>query len=154
MISPEILRRYPFFSGLDDAALKAVAMISDEVCFNKGETIYSSGQPNAAILLMEEGAIETYLVVDDPNNRANTKEFFLDDIDTGEVFGISALVEPKLHTTTARATKTGKLVRIDGASLEKLCQANPQFGYILMREMANTLLARLHQDRIQLAACR
>jgi hypothetical protein len=31
MISLELLRRYPFFAGLDEAELKAIAMIADEV---------------------------------------------------------------------------------------------------------------------------
>ncbi|HEY3344940.1 MAG TPA: cyclic nucleotide-binding domain-containing protein [Anaerolineaceae bacterium] len=154
MISPEILRRYPFFSSFDDAALKAVAMISEEVCFTKGETVYETGRPNSAVLLLEEGSIESYLVVEDPNNPHNRREFYLDDLDTGEVFGISAMVETKIHTTTARAGKPCKLVRIDAAALEKLCAANPQFGYTLMKEMAGVLLSRLHQDRIQLAAAR
>jgi CRP/FNR family transcriptional regulator, cyclic AMP receptor protein len=154
MISPEILRRYPFFSSFDDAALKAVAMVSEEVCFNPGETVYESGKPNSAILLLEEGSVESYLVVDDPNNPRNRKEFYLDDLDAGEVFGISAMVETKIHTTTARAGKPSKLVRIDAAALEKLCAANPEFGYLLMKEMACVLLDRLQQDRIQLAAAR
>jgi CRP-like cAMP-binding protein len=154
MISPEILRRYPFFSGLDDAGLKAVAMISEEVCFEKGETIYATGQPNTALFMLTEGNVETYLVIDDPNNPAYHKEYYLDDLDLGEVFGISAMVEPKVHTTTARASKAGKLIRIDGNALEDLFDCNCGIGYVLMKEMAATLLYRLQQDRIQLAAAR
>ncbi len=154
MISPEILRRYPFFAGLEDADLKAIAMISEEISFEKGETIYETGKPNNALLLLTEGNVETYLVIDDPNNRANRKEFFLDDVEIGEVFAISAMAEPKVHTTTARASKSAKLIRIDAAALEKLFDSNCRLGYVLLKEMAATLLYRLQQDRIQLAACR
>ncbi len=154
MISPEILRRYPLFSELDDAALKAIAMISDEVSFAKGDTIYETGKPNSYVYLLEEGCIESYLVVEDPNNKAYHKEYYLDDIDLGEVFGVSALIEPKMHTTTARGSRGGKFVRISGVGLESLSELNPRLGYILMRAMAGHLLYRLEQDRIQLAACR
>lgn len=154
MISPEILRRYPFFSGLDDAALKAIAMISEEVFFANGDTIYETGEPNSSIYILEEGCIESYLVVEDPNNSTYHKEYYLDDLDLGEVFGISALVEPKIHTTTARGSRDGRFVRISGAGIESLCELNPRLGYILMRAMADQLLYRLQQDRIQLAACR
>ncbi|HEX9012723.1 MAG TPA: cyclic nucleotide-binding domain-containing protein [Anaerolineaceae bacterium] len=153
MISPEILRRYPFFREMDDAALKAIAMISEEVCFEKGDVVYESGQPNRSVFLLTDGGVETFLEVDDPNNPANHKEYYLDDLELGEVFGISAMVELKVHTTTARANRKSKLVRIDGAGLENLCELNPRLGYLLMKEMSNTLLNRLHQDRIQLAAC-
>ena len=30
MISPEILRRYPYFAGIDDAVLRQLAMIAEE----------------------------------------------------------------------------------------------------------------------------
>jgi CRP-like cAMP-binding protein len=153
MISPEILRRYPFFNKFSATALKSVAMIAEEVTFKQGEVIYESGKPNQAVLLLETGCIESFLIVTDPNGKSAPKEFYLDDLDPGEVFGISALVEEKVHTTTAQAGRDGKLVRIDAAKLEALCEADTQFGYVLMKEMADTLLKRLHQDRIQLAAC-
>ncbi len=153
MISPEVLRRYPFFSRFSDTALKSVAMISEEVAFKQGEVIYEAGQPNAAVLLLETGCIESFLIVHDPNRPGVHKEYYLDDLDPGEVFGISAMVEEKVHTTTAQASRDGKLVRIDAAKLEALCETDPKFGVMLMKEMADTLLKRLQQDRIQLAAC-
>jgi CRP-like cAMP-binding protein len=154
MISPEILRRYPFFANLDDASLKAIAMISEEVPFEKGEQLYATGQPNQKLYFLTDGAAESFLVIDDPQNEKYHKEYYLDDLDLGEVFGISAMVEPATHTTTARTSKAGKLVRIDGPKLEKLFDENPKFGNILMKAMIAQLLYRLQQDRIQLAAMR
>jgi CRP-like cAMP-binding protein len=154
MISPEILRRYPFFSKLSDPDLKAIAMISEEETYKQGDVIYTSGKPNPSVLLLETGCIESFLVIEDPNQPASHNEYYLDDIDPGEVFGISAMVAGKLHTTTARASRAGKLVRIDAVKLERLCEADTALGYVLMKEMADTLLYRLQQDRIQLAACR
>ncbi len=152
MISPEVLRRYPFFSNLDDSALKEIAMISEEVKFSPGETIYKTGQPNPAILFLEEGCIESYLVIENLEQQAHYKEYYLDDFDPGEAFGISAIIEPKIHTTTARARRRGKLIRIDADRLSKLFEADPRLRYVLLREMTSTLLNRLHQNRIQLAA--
>lgn len=153
MISPEVLRRYSFFSRFNDTILKQVAMISEEVSFKQGEVIYEAGKPNQAVLLLETGCIESFLVIEDPDHKPAAREFYLDDLDPGEVFGISAMVEEKVHTTTAQASRDGKLVRIDAARLEGLCEEDPRFGYMLMKEMADTLLKRLQQDRIQLAAC-
>ena len=152
MISPEILRRYPFFGGLDDTALKEVAMISEEVKFAQGDTIYETGQPNSNILFLEEGCIESYLVIEDHDNPHKRQEYYLDDYDPGEAFGISAVLEPRIHTTTARARQRGKLIRIDADGLCKLFETNPRLGYIMMQEMSSILLHRLHQNRIQLVA--
>jgi CRP/FNR family transcriptional regulator, dissimilatory nitrate respiration regulator len=154
MISPEILRRNPFFANLADADLKAIAMISEEAPFAKGETIYATGQPNHSLYFLTDGAAESFLVITDPNNEKYHKEYYLDDLDLGEVFGISAMVDPAIHTTTARASKAGKLVRIDGPALTKLFDNDPKLGNTMLKEMIAQLLYRLQQDRIQLAAMR
>ncbi len=154
MISPEILRRYPFFANLDDASLKAIAMISEEVPFKKDDLIYATGQANHSLYFLTDGAAESFLVITDPNNDKYRKEYYLDDLDLGEVFGISAMVEPAVHTTTARASKAGKLVRIDGDALLKLFEKDHVLGCTMMKEMIAELLYRLQQDRIQLAAAR
>ena len=36
MISPEVLRRYPYFAGISEESLKQVAMIADETCVAAG----------------------------------------------------------------------------------------------------------------------
>ena len=41
MISPEQLRRYPYFADVNEDALKEVAMIADEVAAWAGITLYS-----------------------------------------------------------------------------------------------------------------
>jgi hypothetical protein len=43
MISPELLRRYPFFGLLTEAQLKAIAMIAQETNFTDGTQIFKEG---------------------------------------------------------------------------------------------------------------
>jgi hypothetical protein len=40
MISPEMLRRYAYFAGIQDESLKAVAMISDERTAASGAVLF------------------------------------------------------------------------------------------------------------------
>jgi len=49
MISPELLRNFPHFSGLSYECLKAIAMISDEREFEKGAHV-SGGQHSNPLL--------------------------------------------------------------------------------------------------------
>ncbi len=42
MISPELLRRYPFFGFLGDAQLKAIAMIAEESTYEKDQPIFEA----------------------------------------------------------------------------------------------------------------
>ena len=50
MISPEMLRRYPFFADMDDTSLKAIAMITEEIPLKAGEILFHSGQPSAGFI--------------------------------------------------------------------------------------------------------
>ena len=56
MISPELLRRYPFFGPLNDTQLKAIAMIADEVTIEKGVTLFKEKEPAVAMYLLKEAA--------------------------------------------------------------------------------------------------
>ena len=55
MISPEILRRYPFFGFMTDAELKAVAMIAEEVSYKEGETLLGKREARQLALLFGRG---------------------------------------------------------------------------------------------------
>ena len=58
MISPEFLRRYPFFGGLTEAQLSGIALIADEVGFTKGTVIGEGGRPSTKFYLLTEGSVD------------------------------------------------------------------------------------------------
>ena len=154
MISPEMLRRHPFFADLDDASIKAIAMITEEIPLKAGEILFRSGQPSQALYLLVEGDIETSLVITDNNDPTFLKEFYLDDYNPGEMFGLSALIEPNIHSISTRVSRAGKMLRIDGAKLNQLCSSDTRLGYQVMKQLARTALERLYHTRVQLAAAR
>ena len=41
MISPELLRRFPFFGNLENSQLVAISIIAEEETFNSEDTIFS-----------------------------------------------------------------------------------------------------------------
>jgi CRP/FNR family transcriptional regulator, cyclic AMP receptor protein len=154
MLSPEMLRRYPFFVDMDDMSIKAIAMIAEEIPLKAGETIFESGQAGKTLYLLVEGNIETSLVIKDNSDPTFQKEFYLDDFNPGETFGLDSLIEPNIHSITARASRAGKLLRIDAAKLIQLCDSDARLGYQVMKQLARTALERLEHTRVQLAAAR
>jgi CRP-like cAMP-binding protein len=154
MVSPELLRRYPFFGFLDDAQLKAVAMLAEEVAVHQGETLLENDRPAAALFVLLEGSAELDYVVMDRDNPRLRKEFYISDINPGEVSGISALIEPYIYTATVRATSAGRVVRIDAAGLRALCEVDSRLAAALMRQLARAAMERLHDTRVQLVAAR
>lgn len=153
MISPELLRRYPFFGFLDDRQLKAVAMIAEDIYLEKGELLFEADSPAAAMYLIVDGCIDFYYVVTDRNGFEARREFYLGEHGPGEIIGISALIEPYVYTTAARVSSPGlDVVRIEGAALRALCEVDIELAYGLVRQTARLALERLHDTRILLAA--
>ncbi len=154
MVSPELLRRYPFFGFLDDSQLRAVAMIAEEITFERGDMILESGKPADSLYFLIEGSAELCYVVADPYSSELRKELFISDLNPGEIFGISALIDPYLYTGTMRATGPCRVIQLQAAALRAICEVDPQMAYGLMRQTAKTAMSRLHDTRVQLAAAR
>lgn len=154
MISPELLRRFPFFGFLSDAQTRAVAMVSEDVKLAAGESLFEPETPAGALYVFVEGAVDQLLVVidrDDPNLR---KEFFLCETNPGDVIGLHSLVPPQVHTVAARATAPSRLIKVDAPALRALCETDPGFARGLMTQVAGAALANLNDAQSQLAAAR
>ena len=152
MISPELLRRYPFFGNLSDAQLKSIAMIAEEVSWEKGVTVVEECEPADYFFLLLEGDVDLYYRSEDKLNPKTRKDFLVGEINAGEIFAISGLIEPYIYTATARAAKISTVVRIDAIVLREQMGKKCEMGYTLMRKIAKAAMERLEYTRVQLAA--
>ena len=71
----------------------------------------------------------------------------------GDIVGISALIEPCIYTTAARAATRCDLVKFDGAGLRALGETDLGLAYRMMNEAAKLAIRRLDEAHAQLAAC-
>jgi CRP/FNR family cyclic AMP-dependent transcriptional regulator len=152
MVSTELLRRYPFFGGLTAAQLKAVAMITEEVSFSKGATLFEEGNPADCFYLLIDGEIDLYYRSEKESHNKQRKELLAAEIDTGEIFALSGLIEPYIFTATARAGKNSHVLKIEAAAMRALMEKKCEMGYVLMRQVAKAAMERLENTRVQLAA--
>jgi CRP-like cAMP-binding protein len=154
MISPEILRRYPFFGHLEPGQLKAIAMIAEEMGFQKNDFLLEEGQPANSLFLLVDGNIDLIFISKDEFHPEHSKVFNVGEINPGEVFGISALIEPYIYSSTAQATSVGKCLKIDAVALRALFELDQRLGCTLTRQVAKAAMERLAATRVQLAAAR
>jgi CRP-like cAMP-binding protein len=154
MVSPERLRRYPFFGPFGSDQLNAMAMLTDEIDVETGDIVFHAGQPANALYFLMEGSVDLHYVAVDEINTELRKDFFVSEINPGEPFGISALLEPYQYTGTVRVAQPSRVLRLDAAGLRALCEVDPKIAAILMRQVAKAAMSRLHDTRIQLAAAR
>ena len=154
MISPELLRRYPFFAFLNEEQLRAVAMLSEDVEIDANATVFDAGMPADALCLLTEGDLDLYYVVVDRDDPKLKKEFFLNEFNVGDIFGISAVIEPYVYSGTVRASTASGIVKVDGAGLRALCEVDARLAAGLMKAVAHAAMERLIETRVQLAAAR
>ena len=152
MVSPEILRRYPFFGSLSDAQIKAVAMIADEETIPKGAVICEEGQPATAFYLLVDGGVSLFYKSEEEFNPSSRKDFLVGEINPGEVFAISAFVEPYKYTSTVKAEQDCRVIKFYSSELNKLIEKDSRLYCTLMRETAKAAMERLAYARVQLAA--
>jgi CRP-like cAMP-binding protein len=80
------------------------------------------------------------------------KEYFIGVVNPGEIFGISSVIEPHVHTATLRADKDGHVIKINATALCDLCKEDPSLAVELLKAVAKTAMSRLQMTRTQLVA--
>ena len=149
MISPELLRRYPFFGFLTDAEQKALAMMSDEAGFADGEEIFKAGASADYLYFMLSGNASNYFALNNPS--APYKEVYAGEINPGELFGVSGLLEPYRYSTILRANGAVKAIRIDARALRAAFELDNKLGFEFMKALSAALMQRLQEARAQIS---
>lgn len=152
MISPEILRRYPFFGVLSPKQIKAMAMIGEEETYRKGAIICEEGKPANALYILLEGGLSLYYKSEAEFHPESRKDFLVGEISQGEVFGISAMIEPYTSTATIKAEQDCHVIKFGVPELFQLIENDQQLYCRLMKEIAKSAMERLAFARVQIAA--
>lgn len=146
MISPEMLRRYPYFAGVSDQSLKEIAMIAEEKHVPTGTRMFGEGDPANYLYIISKGEVNIDYLLGDGEIRT------VDTLVDGDLLVWSALIEPYKATAIGTTTKDCELICIDGSRLRALCEQDPLLGYRLTSQVAKLLANRLEGARVQLAA--
>ena len=145
MISPEVLRRYPYFARINDESLKHLALIAEEKAIPANTVMFREGDTATHLSVILKGEVNIQYMLGNGELRT------VDTLVEGDLLMWSALVEPYKATALGTSTKETHLVRIDAAKLRGLCEKDPLLGYRLMTQVAKLLAHRLEGARIQLA---
>lgn len=151
MISPELMRRYPFFSLLTEDQLKAIAMISDEKTYAKDTILLKEDTPASKLFLLMEGDVD---LIFSGGGEGAIVNALVGSIAPGEVLGVSSMIEPYKFISSAKATTAIKVIEINGIALRALCEVDSKMGYALMRNISIAVLERLKYTQVELAAAR
>ena len=141
MVSVNDLEQFPIFSGMDRDLLAGVARLCSRRSFRAGETCVVEGEPARYLHLLVSGKIAL--------ERKLPEKWLLHSVGTvhiigeGEVFGWSSLVEPGVHTASARCEQDCGVILIKGKELEAILEEGGKASYQFMKRLATVIALRL-----------
>ena len=145
MISPEVLRAYPYFAGANEESLRQLAMATEELTFQEGQVLFREGQAAERLYILIRGEVDIQYELNTGEHRT------VDTVVAGDVLVWSALVRPYRTTALAIARRTSEVIAVDSRKLRELCESDRDLGFSLMTEIAQATSHRLEGARVQLA---
>jgi CRP-like cAMP-binding protein len=159
MVSPELIRRYPFFAGLDYDHIVKLSKVANERSVEAGHCFFHETDDLKSVYLVLEGAVALVFEVPDQDveqqvsgqltGELKTKDITVSTVGTGDVFGSSGLIPPHTATATAKAITPCKVLAFDSKELLKIFEEDCRFGYIMAQKAAQVIRERLRDLRIE-----
>jgi CRP/FNR family cyclic AMP-dependent transcriptional regulator len=139
------LRMVPWFTSLSPDHFKKTAELAHLRYAKAGEIFFHEGDKQDFIYIVLEGRVSLDISVPHHGKvRFCTAEPY-------DVFGWSS-VTPGIHQRTAGAVAVldSKVACLDAEKLRQMAENDHDFGYLLMRRLANVVASRLMITRLQL----
>ena len=138
-----LLRRHALFSRLDRVRLEVIAFSAETLSFAAGATVCEVGNPAEGALLVLQG--EAVMFLDERGEKRALR------LDSGDLIGETALIEPRSWQGTVRAASTLEVVRLRRDTFHRLIAEFPEMGELVTAHLADRLDA-LQGDLGQLKA--
>ena len=120
--SPEILKRVPLFSLLDEEETAVLAGQVELKTFAPRQRIYKNGDPGGQGYVMVSGRVQITTVDQDH------QEVVVDEPGYGEFFGFASMLEQTPHQTTAVSLEETVCLEVDRNDIAILLQRKPLSG--------------------------
>ena len=138
------IQRHPFFKGMKSHHLAMMYKGAREASYNPGETLFSVGEPANRFFLVRSGSVG--IEAHDPGGGVAS----IESVREGEVIGWSWLFPPFTWHLRARALEPTSVIVLDGAHLLATAEQYHDFGYELMKRVAQILVHRQNATQKQL----
>jgi hypothetical protein len=127
------LKRIEIFEGLSISELAAVASVTREERFERGQVIIQEGDPGDTLYLVIEGEVSVI------KQQADRSVLELDRIGTGDYFGEMALFEDIPRTASVVAEQPSRLLVLNKQDFKEMVREYPQIPL----EICKVLSARI-----------
>jgi len=151
MVSPELLRRYPFFASLTENQIQAIAMLGQEKQYGQGAILIQEETPAETLMLLLDGDVD---LIYSGGGEGAVVNALVGSVAAGEILGVSSLIPPYRYICSARNNVPVRVVEFDARRLREMMEEDSRLGYVLMANTAAAVLERLKYTQVELAAAR
>lgn len=140
----ETITKHAFFHGMKPEQLAVLAEGAKATAFKAGDVLFREGEPANQFFLIQSGkiALETHESADGTMP--------VQTLGAGDVLGWSWLFPPFVWHFQARAIEPVNVIILSGAHLLATAERHHDFGYELMKRVAQVVIRRLQATRKQL----
>jgi CRP/FNR family cyclic AMP-dependent transcriptional regulator len=141
------IRNHPFFHGMKAHHIAMLFKGATEARFKAGEVLFIEGSPANRFFLLLQGSVA--LEAHEPSRAPAVVQC----VHEGDVVGWSWLFAPFSWHLSARALEPTRVVVLDGGHLLGMAETHHEFGYELMKRVAQVVIQRFqatHRQRLGL----
>jgi CRP-like cAMP-binding protein len=135
---------HPFLARMEPQHVRRILKTGKEVTFTPNEIIFREGEPADRFFLIDSGKVSLEACA--PGREPIEVQI----LEKGEALGWSWLFPPFAWHFQARALETTRATVFNGADLLVHAEEDPDFGYELMKRVAQVVIQRLQATRRRL----
>ena len=141
----QALQAIPWFQVMTPEHFNKIASIAKILRYEPGQVIFHEGDKEDYLYVVLEGRVAIEITVP---GRGRMRILTADAMDEVGWSAVTPVVRQR--TAGARAVLPSRLVAFDASELRRMCEEDHDFGYYVMRRMANLVAGRLLTTRLQL----
>jgi CRP/FNR family transcriptional regulator, cyclic AMP receptor protein len=135
------LSAFQFFQGLDPTYLGFLADHAKRRHFDAAQVMHRQGEPAGAFYIVTSGSVS----IEVPAIQGPT--LHLQQLHPGDVLGWSWLIPPYRWSFLIRTDSQVDVIEIDGKAVLAKCEADPKFGYEILKRVSALMSERLAHAR-------
>jgi CRP/FNR family cyclic AMP-dependent transcriptional regulator len=129
----ELLSKVDLFDSLSKEEIRVLLRENSDVHLEQGETFYAPWEQGGKLFVLKKGRMRLY-------RTEGSREFTLEVVDAGTVFGEMAFTPHRLRESFARALEPSVVFAMERSAVERLIREKPLVGLRII----SLLSERLH----------
>src|SRR5215207_2089201 len=136
----ELLSKVDLFDSLSEEEISQLLDENSDVRLEEGETFYAPWEQDGKLFVLKKGRMRLY-------RTEGSREFTLEVVEAGTVFGEMAFTPHRLRESFARAMEPCVVLVMERAAVERLIREKPQVGIRMISLLSERL--RYYETRME-----